>query len=317
MSKNGPKDSARNRLRLKLGGTVLGLALATMLVVGLTSPSLAFAAAKPAVSHVRPASGYTSGGNTVTITGKNFMAGGKSKVKKVTFGTAVATKLHVRSATKLTVSAPKHAKGTVTVRVISKSGSKSAVVSAARYVYKTMPPAITSLVPATGPMAGGTTVTITGTGFTGATAVMFGALPATSFTVDSGTSITATSPAGGSTVALTIGVIVTTPAGTSAPTAADHYAYAAPPVVSSAPTVTAIDPATGPAAGGTTVTITGTNFTGATAVTFDATAATTFTVVSDTSITATTPAGIGIVDVFVTTPNGTSATSAADEFTFS
>ncbi len=317
MSKNGPKDSARNRLRLKLGGTVLGLAVAMVLVVGLAWPGFAFAAAKPAIGHLRPASGWASGGNTVTITGKNFMAGGKSKVKKVMFGTTVAKKLHVHSATKLTVIAPKHAAGTVTVRVISTSGSKSAVVSAARYVYKTTPPAITALNPATGPMAGGTTVTITGTDFSGATAVMFGVLPATSFTVDSDTSITATSPAGGSTVAMTIGVAVTTPAGTSAPTADDHYAYAAPPVVSNAPTITVIDPAMGPEAGGTTVTITGTKFTGATAVMFDATAATTFTVVSDTSITATTPAGVGIVDVFVTTPNGTSATSAADEFTFS
>ena len=287
-----------------------------VLLVGLASPSFALAAAKPVVSHLRPASGWTAGSNTVTITGKNFMANGVSTVKKVTFGTTVATKLHVRSATKLTVSAPKHAAGTVYVRVTVKSGRKSAVVSAARYTYKTMPPTIAGLNPATGPMAGGTAVTITGTNFTGATAVMFGANAATDVTVVSATSITATAPAGGATVAETVGVTVTTPAGTSAPTAVDHYAYAAPPAVTTVPTVTAVSPPTGPMAGGTAVTITGTNFTGATAVTFDETAATNVTVVSDTEITATSPAGVSSVDVYVTTPNGTSVATAADEFTF-
>ena len=56
-------------------------------------------------------------------------------------------------------------------------------------------------------------MTITGTGFTGATAVSFGGTPATSFTVDSDLSISATTPphALGPVV-----VAVTTPAGTSA-----------------------------------------------------------------------------------------------------
>ena len=51
-----------------------------------------------------------------------------------------------------------------------------------------------------------------------------------------------------------------------------------------------VSPNSGPGAGGTSVTITGTNFTGATAVTFGGTAATSVTVVSATSITATSPA---------------------------
>ena len=84
------------------------------------------------------------------------------------------------------------------------------------------------------------------------------------------------------------------------------------------PTVTAIAPGRGPVAGGTSVIITGTNFTNATAVNFGSTAASSFTVNSATSITATSPAAksIGVVDVTVTTPNGTSATSAADQFTY-
>ncbi len=78
---------------------------------------------------------------------------------------------------------------------------------------------------------------------------------------------------------------------------------AAPPP--SAPTVTVIAPISGTTAGGTPVTITGTNFTGATAVTIGGVAASPFTVVNSTTITTTTPAhAAGAVNVVVTTANG-------------
>ena len=81
------------------------------------------------------------------------------------------------------------------------------------------------------------------------------------------------------------------------------------------PAVARISPASGPPGGGTSVTITGTDFTGATAVTFGGSAATQFTVNSISSITAIAPAGSGTVDVTVT--NGlTSAANAADRFTY-
>ena len=105
--------------------------------------------------------------------------------------------------------------------------------------------------------------------------------------------------------------MVTTPGGTSATSAADQFTY--DPI----PTVTSISPTGGPVAGGTTVTITGTGFTGVTAVKFGTAAATSYTVVSATSITAVSPVGTaGTVDITVTTPGGTSATSAADKFTY-
>ena len=86
--------------------------------------------------------------------------------------------------------------------------------------------------------------------------------------------------------------------------------------LSVAPAVTGLSPTSGPAAGGTLVTITGTGFTGATVVDFGTTAATDVTVANDTTITADSPAGTGTVDVTVTTPGGTSATSTADQFTY-
>jgi hypothetical protein len=72
---------------------------------------------------------------------------------------------------------------------------------------------VSSMVPSHG--NAGTTVTITGGGFAGATAVRFGSAKARSFTVDSDSSITAVAPTGSGTV----GVSVTTPAGTSSITA--------------------------------------------------------------------------------------------------
>jgi IPT/TIG domain len=71
-----------------------------------------------------------------------------------------------------------------------------------------------------------------------------------------------------------------------------------------APTITTVAPATGAAAGGTAVTLTGTNFTGATQVRFGSAAATNVVVASATSITCTTPAGSGAVGVTVVAPGG-------------
>jgi hypothetical protein len=82
------------------------------------------------------------------------------------------------------------------------------------------------------------------------------------------------------------------------------------------PTVTGLHPESGPSVGGTTVTISGTNFAGATQVRFGGAVAESFTVESETSISAVSPAGTGVVDVTVTTPAGTSATGSADEYLY-
>jgi alpha-tubulin suppressor-like RCC1 family protein len=85
-------------------------------------------------------------------------------------------------------------------------------------------PTIIHVNPNTGPVAGDTSVTISapsGSSFIGATAVKFGSTPATGFTVNSPTSITAVSPAGAGRADVT----VTTPAGTNPVTAADQFNY--------------------------------------------------------------------------------------------
>ncbi|HEY8745291.1 MAG TPA: malectin domain-containing carbohydrate-binding protein, partial [Chloroflexota bacterium] len=173
-------------------------------------------------------------------------------------------------------------------------------------------PTVTAISPTSGSTAGGTAVTISGTNFVGGATVSIGGSAASGVTVVNSGSITATTPAHSAGSA---DVVVTNPDAQTG-TLAAGYSYVAPPP--NAPTVTAINPPSGPLAGGTSVTITGTNFTGATAVKFGTLAASSFTLNSGTSITAPAPAGqtAGTVDVTVTTPNGTSATATADQFTY-
>ncbi|KAK1178905.1 IPT/TIG domain-containing protein [Streptomyces sp. NBS 14/10] len=150
-----------------------------------------------------------------------------------------------------------------------------------------------TLNPFQGPTSGGNDVIITGTAFTGATMVKFGAKNA-SFTVDSDTQITAVAPSNSSAVQ----VVVTTPFGSSTPV---WYFYLLPPSKSS------LSSTAGPLSGATT-TLTGANLTTTTAVEFGSTAAASFDVVNDTTVdivapTVTTPA---TVPVSVTTRGGTS-----------
>jgi hypothetical protein len=86
--------------------------------------------------------------------------------------------------------------------------------------------------------------------------------------------------------------------------------------VTPAPTVTAVNPNSGPTTGGTSVTITGTNLTGATSVTFAGAAAASFTVVNSTTITATAPAGaVGTASVIVTTAGGSNSANTLYTYT--
>ncbi|MGC7402303.1 IPT/TIG domain-containing protein [Pandoraea pneumonica] len=255
--------------------------------------------AGPLLTLATPSGGPASGGTTVTLTGANFVVGSTT----VTFGGVAATGVTVSSATSLTATTPAGTAGAVDVVVTTPGGSRPLANGFTYYAV----PAVSAISPTTGPTAGGTSVVITGTGFSNVTAVSFGGTAATGFTVNSTTQITATSPAGTGAV----DVRVTTLGGTSATVSADQFTYAG------TPTVTSVTPNNGLTTGGTAVTITGTGFTGATAVKFGTNNASTVTVVSPTQITATSPAGsVGATNVTVTTPGGTSATGAGNQFTY-
>jgi eukaryotic-like serine/threonine-protein kinase len=253
--------------------------------------------APPAVTGVSPASGTTAGGTVVIITGTN-LAGATG----VSFG-GVAGKITADTGTQIIVTSPP-GRGTVDITVTTPSGTSS-VATADRFTYVAPPPAVTGVSPASGTTAGGTVVAITGTDLAGATRVSFGGV-AGKITADTGTQITVTSPPGQGTVDIT----VTTPSGTSAVATADRFTYVAPP-----PAVTGVSPASGTTAGGTVVTITGTDLAGATRVSFGGVAGK-ITADTGTQITVTSPPGQGTVDITVTTPSGTSALTKTDLFAY-
>ncbi|MBU1345365.1 MAG: IPT/TIG domain-containing protein [Alphaproteobacteria bacterium] len=197
-------------------------------------------------------------------------------------------------------------KGVMRVDVIARAGAASF-----SYDFGTAPPDVYAVSPDTGPANGGTVVTLTGNAFiAGGTTVTVGdiVIPAAEVTVQSATSLSFTTPAH---AVGTADVFVTT-AGGSSPTGSDSFTFEGVP----APTVSTVSPASGPAAGGTPVTVAGTGFVvGNTTVLLDGTPVSDVTVNSETSLTFTTPAhAAGAVTLSVTTPNG--AASLEGGFTF-
>ncbi|MHB1462820.1 MAG: IPT/TIG domain-containing protein [Armatimonadota bacterium] len=164
------------------------------------------------------------------------------------------------------------------ITVTTPSGTATSSIS-----FKVLP-VIVSFAPSSA--AVGTAITITGTSFTGTTAVKFNGINSV-FTVDSSTSIRATVHAG----AVTGKITVTTGSGTA--TSETDFSVT--------PGITSFDPASGQP--GTIVTITGSNFTGVTRVAFRGYGGF-FTVVSDTSIRAYVSDGATTGKISVYAPSG-------------
>ena len=260
---------------------------------GTLAAGFTFLGPQPTVTGIAPPSGATAGGTAVTISGTNFVSGAA-----VTIGGTAATGVAVVNATTITATTPAHAAGTVGVMVTNPDNQSATLATSFSYVVP--PPTVTGVAPASGSTNGGTAVTITGTGFAAGATVTIGGNPATGVTVGNSTSITATTPAH---AAGAVGITVTNADGQSA-TSANAFTYIAPP-----PTIASVAPASGPTAGGTVVTITGTNYAAGATVTIGGTAATGVTVVNSTTIQATTPAhAAGAVNVTVTNGDSQSAT---------
>jgi len=254
----------------------------------------------PTVASASPDNGTTGGGTAVTLVGTNFAAGAT-----VTFGGTAATGVQVVSPTQITAISPAKAAGTVAVVVTNPDHQTGTLASG--YTYALAPaPTVTSVSPKEGALAGGTVVTIVGSGFLGGATVSFGGTAGTGVTVTSTTSITVTTPAKTTSGAVTVDVKNTD---NQAGSLATGYAYL------DKATVAGVTPDKGPAGGGTSVKITGTNFGTAPTVRFGSTEATSVTASSTTEISAVTPAGTGTVDVTVTGPGGDGTKAAA--FTYS
>ncbi len=273
-------------------------------VAGGGSHSLSMGAPAATVTGISPGSGPQQGGTSVAIAGVNF-----GEATGVHFGANAASSFTVNSPTSITATSPVGV-GTVDVTVTTSSGT-SAASAADRFTY-IPPPTVAKLKPNKGPAAGDTSSTITGSDFIGATVVNFGSVPATSFTVNSATSITAVAPANTAGAA---DVTVTTPSGTSAIGAHDVFKY-------EAPTVTGLSPSAGPVAGGTTVTVSGSGFApgaGATGFVFGKAPGGSVQCSSSTSCTFVAPPGkkTGVVEIAAVVGKSKSKKSPpGDQFTY-
>jgi autotransporter-associated beta strand protein len=240
--------------------------------------------ATPTVTAVSPAAGTASGGTAITITGSGFTSG-----TTVSLGGTLATSVVVASdGQSLTALTPAHAIGNVAATITN--GNGLSVTQNNAYLFQGSAPVITAVSPQVGPTTGGTTVLIYGSNFTSGLTVRVNGVLATAVSLNAGI-ITATTPAGTQGPAVVTVTNVDGTVGTRSP----GFYYQGP-----APTITTISPAQGPLAGGTAVTITGTNLVAGVRVTFDGVDATGITLVGNT-ITCTSPAGVqGPADVVVT-----------------
>jgi alpha-tubulin suppressor-like RCC1 family protein len=257
---------------------VSGLSGATAIAAGDLAgfATIGLGGERPVVSNVSPHSGSAETGATVTITGANFTG-----ATSVFIGSIRASSFTVNNASSITATFPALSQQMLDVSVVSSQGY-SAGSEADRYTFRALP-TVTALAPSYGPTYGGTQVAIGGTQLGGTTSVRFGNVNATSFKVTSKTSLVAVAPPGA------IGKVeirVTNASGVNSKS--PHFNYV--------PTVEVVAPHSGPKAGNTSVTVTGTGFapgTGGTSFYFGTSAALGVSCASSTTCTMTTPPHAG------------------------
>jgi hypothetical protein len=168
----------------------------------------------PTVTGLSPASGSTAGGETVTITGSGFVSGATDDVAGVQVGSfpLPAASIHVTGPTTIQVRmpaarqtlapdapAPQDGSGPANVVVTLRDDASSATTAASTFEYVDADPGVVPSVSGVSPTGGlrsaPAAVTILGSGFTAATRVTFGGVPAASFMVDGDNEITVTPPA--------------------------------------------------------------------------------------------------------------------------
>ncbi|HEY0520485.1 MAG TPA: IPT/TIG domain-containing protein, partial [Ilumatobacteraceae bacterium] len=259
------------------------------------------APAGPAITSINPSFGPAAGGTTMTITGTNLTSGGPSSIafSPVGGGAAVPASNVTCNSTTCTATSPA---GVGSADIVVTSGpSSSPVVPADVFSYT---PSIATITPSSGASAGGDVVTISGTGFTATTAFSFDHNAGTSVSCASSTSCTVTTPGGAGTVDVTATV------GSQSATAVGGFSYVAAAV---GPQITGISPSSGSTAGGTVVTVTGTNFPtdGSANINFGSTAGTFVKCSSATTCTVDSPATANSGDVNVQLTSGASSTNVA------
>jgi IPT/TIG domain len=155
----------------------------------------------PVLTSISPNTGPATGNTSVTLTGTGFTG-----ATGVSIDNVLMTNMTVVSDTSITATTPAGPAGAQSVIVSTPNGSN---VANTLFTYTAVAPVLTSVLPTTAAVAGGTAIALTGSGFTGATSVTIGGIT-TPFTVVNDTSITLTTLTG---AAGAMPVVVTTPAG--------------------------------------------------------------------------------------------------------
>jgi hypothetical protein len=233
--------------------------------------------AQPVITGFAPFAGRS--GTNVILLGTNFLG-----TTAIRFGSTLATDFTVLSNNAIRVAVPTGAQSGIFTLMVPGSSAQTT----SNFVVQ---PTIFGFTPGFGPV--GTSVTISGANFNvGTPSVKFGGVPAAAPTGVSFSQLTVVVPSGATSAPVTL----TTTDGTSIN---PNLFYLPASITSFTPTNTAP---------GTTVKITGVNFTNASAVSFNGTAAT-FFVTNNTIIGAIVPAGFSTGPIFVTTPAGTTNSS--------
>jgi YVTN family beta-propeller protein len=186
--------------------------------------AISYVAPLATVTSVSPDNGTTAGGTAIAIAGTGFIGATAADIGS----NACATDFTVVSDTSITCDTPPGSAGTVDVTVTTPQGTSVPNPPDDDFTYEASP-TVTGVDPDNGATTGGTAVTITGTGFIGATDAVIGASNActANFTVVSVSSITCDTPAGS---VGTFDVTVTTPQGTSVLSPPDDDFTYVPPV---------------------------------------------------------------------------------------
>ena len=257
------------------------------------------------VSGVTPGGGAIAGGTMVSISGNGFLRGATVKV-----GDASASSVLYVNSTQIVAVTPPGSLGSVRVTVTNPSGEAGGRDQGYSYgpASGSVLPVITGVSPASGPSQGGTQLNLTGTGISGGATVYFGGVPGTVVNWNGSSSVFVRTPSNVlGPVAVTI---VNNDGGTS--TLSNGFTYESGGGMG----VYTVSPSTGPAAGGTIVTIGGSGFNPGSWVTFDGVPAASTTVIGLNQIVATTPAGLSGASTVAVTQAGGFTARLAGGFTF-
>ena len=256
--------------------------------------------APPNITGITPNNGPITGNTSITITGTNFVG---TPLPTVTVDGNPCTSIIVTGTTQISCNTPAGTSGAKDVIVTTYNSLSSSTGASSLFTYNP-PPTVTGVTPTVGDSSGATPITITGTGFISApTSITVGGVACGTIGFNSATEVTCTTGGPGPTTGPS-DIVVTNPDNLSG-TGTDLFTYL------EAPSVTAISPTEGPATGGTTVTITGSNFFSGVTVTIGGLNCTSVNFVDDSEINCQTPnfseTTTLLKDVIVTNPDGQSS----------